>query len=230
MENIKRFEINTEGIDYACTDVHGTFSQLEAKLIEINFNFNADRLFLGGDLVDRGPENEKVLEWLAKPYVHSIMGNHEEMAIHYTFGTADPSMYICNGGSWFIKLSREQQEAIANRFKELPYVMEIETALGTIGMVHADPIFENWGDLIAEFDTEDVQQLEQITSAVTWTRDLVYEHDVNHKGVYGVRAVICGHTPLDVPKKIGNVHFIDTGACFREGRTTIMRLDTLEVV
>jgi len=38
-----------------------------------------DQLFSVGDLVDRGPESHRVLEWLARPWFFAICGNHDFM-------------------------------------------------------------------------------------------------------------------------------------------------------
>ena len=78
---MKQFEPNPNGRDFVVGDIHGCWSKLTDDLKQLNFNFDTDRLFCTGDLVDRGPESHLALEWLAYPWFHSVRGNHEDMAI-----------------------------------------------------------------------------------------------------------------------------------------------------
>ena len=65
---------NERGRDFAVGDVHGHFSRLQEGLDRLGFDPARDRLFSVGDLVDRGPENEAALEWLAQPWFHAVQG------------------------------------------------------------------------------------------------------------------------------------------------------------
>ena len=88
-----------------------------------------DRLFSVGDLVDRGPDNEAALEWLAKPWFHAVQGNHEALAItRVRGGKLDLAMYREAGGGWFIDLPRAEQLRFVERFEQLPIAIEVESA------------------------------------------------------------------------------------------------------
>lgn len=58
---VKRFAANTAGRDIAVGDIHGHLTRLVHALAEIKFDESVDRLFSVGDLVDRGPECEDVI-------------------------------------------------------------------------------------------------------------------------------------------------------------------------
>ncbi|EOV9087845.1 metallophosphoesterase [Pseudomonas aeruginosa] len=48
---------------------------------EAQFSPTHDRLFVVGDLIDRGPGSHRCARFLAQPYVHAVRGNHEDMLL-----------------------------------------------------------------------------------------------------------------------------------------------------
>ncbi len=55
---VMHYQENNIGNDYVCGDVHGCYDKLQEALDEIGFDPTKDRLFIVGDLVDRGPQSE----------------------------------------------------------------------------------------------------------------------------------------------------------------------------
>lgn len=84
---VHRYTQNTIGRDFAVGDIHGMFRLLQTELDGIGFDPLVDRLFSVGDLVDRGPDSELALEWIAKPWFHAVQGNHEDMATRMPSGS-----------------------------------------------------------------------------------------------------------------------------------------------
>lgn len=225
---LQHFTINRGGRDFAVGDIHGCYSKLQAVLLSIGFDCTRDRLFAVGDLVDRGPENAAVLEWLARPWFHSVMGNHDNMALRWPNGCMQEANYRENGGAWNIDQPRAAQERIAQAMAELPFAIEIETSAGLVGLVHADVPRSSWqaftAALLGEHGTAKARN---VSSMAMWSRERIGANNIS--GVAGVRAVVAGHTPLTEPLVLGNVYHIDTGAVF--GREfTILDLETLEFV
>lgn len=60
-------------------DVHGNYKSLTSSLEKSGCNVNADTIIFVGDVVDRGKENAKVVNFIAehKGNIHLICGNHE---------------------------------------------------------------------------------------------------------------------------------------------------------
>ena len=69
-EAVLRFGLNEDGRDFVVGDIHGMFQHLTELLEQIEFDEGSDRLFSVGDLVDRGPESHRALEWLDKPWFY----------------------------------------------------------------------------------------------------------------------------------------------------------------
>ncbi|CAM4379067.1 metallophosphoesterase [Kerstersia similis] len=223
---VQHFSINPVGRDFAVGDIHGCYSKLDAALRRIGFDTGRDRLFAVGDLVDRGPENPAVLDWLAKPWFHSVMGNHDDMALRWPNGRMQAANYRENGGAWNIDQPREAQERIARAMAELPCAIEVETAAGLVGLVHADVPRRSWQAFISALQGEQgATKARNVSSMAMWSRERASTQ--NAVGVEGIRAVVVGHTPLAEPMVLGNVYHIDTGAVF--GREfTLLDLARLE--
>ncbi|WP_409305053.1 metallophosphoesterase [Peribacillus sp. SCS-155] len=74
---------------YYISDIHGYFDPFITLLSHVKFNPGSDRLIIGGDMINRGPDSAKVLEWVREnsaaypDSIHVILGNHEEMMIWY---------------------------------------------------------------------------------------------------------------------------------------------------
>lgn len=143
---IKRFARNVAGRDYVVGDIHGCFTRLQAHLDAIGFDPSRDRLFSVGDLVDRGPESDLSIEWLDKPWFHAVRGNHEDMAIRWPRGNMDAAHYAANGGAWNVGNPPALRQLFADYFSALPIAIELETADGLIGIVHAECPFPCWQD------------------------------------------------------------------------------------
>jgi bis(5'-nucleosyl)-tetraphosphatase (symmetrical) len=81
---------------YAVGDVHGCFASLEALLARLPFETARDRLWLVGDLVNRGPDNVAVLRWarqaerrLGERFV-CVLGNHDLHLLRRAAGLRTP--------------------------------------------------------------------------------------------------------------------------------------------
>lgn len=215
---IQKFKKNIPARDLIVGDIHGHFSKLQSALDDAGFDpEGGDRLFSVGDLVDRGPESDDALEWLSKPWFHAVQGNHEGMAIDWAMGMGDRSNYVRNGGAWNVGNTQAVRQLYADAFAALPVAIELETALGTVGIVHAGCPYSDWTRFAAALESQDSKPMERdhLILMATWSRDRITKMDDSM--VTGVRAVVVGHTPMERMTSLGNTIFIDTGGWHPKG-------------
>jgi len=112
---VRHFENNKKGRDFIVGDIHGHYDELILSLEGLQFNFDKDRLFSVGDLVDRGTQSHKVVELLSENWFFAVRGNHEQMIINRyenpvnkpawsnTVRTREDAerIHAANGGQWF---------------------------------------------------------------------------------------------------------------------------------
>lgn len=227
---VRRFTRNTKGRDLIIGDIHGCFTKMGAALRAVGFNPEAgDRLFSVGDLVDRGPESIEALNFLTADFVHAVAGNHEDMAVRWPNGNMDAQNYVANGGAWMIALDREMQCEVAATLSALPVAIELETAGGLVGIVHADCPFPTWGDFTASLEDPNISKtmLERVVDAAQWSRERI--NSMDNERISDVRAVVVGHTPMKEMTSLGNTLFIDTMGWRPEGKFTILDAATLQL-
>jgi serine/threonine protein phosphatase 1 len=86
---------------YVIGDVHGQYDGL-MKLLEEFAPGADDKLYFLGDLIDRGAQSSKVVEWVINNNHTCLKGNHEQMCIE-AFDAPETSMlwqgWLTNGGA-----------------------------------------------------------------------------------------------------------------------------------
>jgi bis(5'-nucleosyl)-tetraphosphatase (symmetrical) len=77
---------------YAIGDIHGCFETLQALLEAIRFSPRDDRVWLVGDLVNRGPRSADVVRWAAGlgDRAVTVLGNHDLHLLARAAGLARP--------------------------------------------------------------------------------------------------------------------------------------------
>jgi len=113
---------------YAIGDIQGCFSELEQLLNEINFSTSTDQLWFVGDLVNRGPQSLKTIQYIRSLTDSAIcvLGNHD---IH---------LIACHAGVQTCK-----PKSSLNQILQHPLADEIINWLRCQPLLHHDPEL-NW--------------------------------------------------------------------------------------
>lgn len=213
-EPVKRYTLNTRGRDFVVGDIHGCFSKVEISLEKIGFDYETDRLFCTGDLIDRGPESNQIVDFIQHPWVHSVRGNHEQLLIDIIDNQDMQELEYNiqkNGMGWFEKVKdADEIKNIRKHIGALPFVVEIETKHGLVGIIHAEvPIGMSWGAFTSSIRDRD----HSITRSSLWGRTRIMEP--NDSSVPGINKIFCGHTVVPGITRLGNMRYVDTGHVFK---------------
>ena len=206
---IQRHTENTHGRDFFVGDIHGQYDLLIKAMRRVEFDKTIDRLFSVGDLIDRGTDSFQCLSLAFEPWFYGVRGNHEMLALNaLLLGGMHWELWLANGGAWILREDLiEVKQVLHKALHYLPYAREIEVFGKRISLVHAEPP-SDW----AEIERADRGQL-------LWSRERISSGCTTP--VANIHAVIVGHTILDNPVQLGNVHYIDTGA-FHTGNLTLI--------
>lgn len=198
---------NRHGRDFVVGDVHGQYSVLRNLLVTADYQSDIDRLFFVGDLIDRGPENEKCLQLLLEDNVHAVQGNHERM--FYEVMTNSSAWMTLkdywddkNGGGWtrdWFERKAPELTFWVHHVSRLPYVLHVEAGKkDPFWVVHAElwsPYCDVTEHNIARVvDTLDDEQIR----IFQWSRQLARDHFLG-RSVHLPGPVYCGHTPVPTP-------------------------------
>ncbi len=194
---------NPAGTDWLCGDLHGQYCALQRALTGAAFNPAQDRLFLLGDVVDRGPKSKELLNWvLATDYVQSVMGNHELMFVASSFDFRYREKHRLIGGEWVDKIDFfEYRKLTAQCVKQMPLTITLACERGNLGLVHAQSPADNW---------QDVQQAalsDRFAIDCTWPWNRAQGPN---QAITGVTAVVSGHIGTAEVVRKGNQVWIDT--------------------
>lgn len=200
---------------YVVGDIHGCYGMLMSQLTKIGFDKENDVLIATGDLIDRGYQNLECLKLIYEPWFFTAIGNHEEMLID-ALAANNCAFY----DPWVTYLKDEEalqvKEAVKYLAKNFPYILEVHHKGKTNVICHAD-YPSNTYDKDTLYDTD----------LLIWSRDRVEKFiggglpAVQNSIITGADRFIFGHVPLKNYTSIGNLYYIDTGACFGYNLTVI---------
>jgi len=218
MSVVKTLTENIEGRDFVIGDLHGSYHLLDHAISRINFNPEIDRIISVGDLINKGPQSMRCLEFLKKPWFYAVRGNHEDLFIN---------SYSCKRGidnikskfainnqqnlGWTSYITDEYRRELYEEFMKLPIIIEIPDNGMITAIIHGEvPIGMSWNEFKDNINFGD----EDTINSALCSRDR-FNQNINDK-INGIDRIFCGHTPQrNGVKKLGNCFYIDTGAVYK---------------
>lgn len=222
---------NTKGRDFLCADIHGKFDPLLNALSYVEFN-EKDRLFMLGDLCDRGTQNQEALDFLnTHDNVYSVLGNHEQFCLHGYDIYENPqhdiiNTHIYNGGGWWYDIDMQHPQKRKKYYDIMNSMYDFMTVKVNgkkIGLCHAEPLAD-WNDMYKDFVKHDYMDN---ANTVFWSRYYANELIHNIKPIENIDLVFCGHTPIlyaTEPKQKHNVYYCDNGFWYTDGEPMLINL------
>lgn len=211
--------INDRGRDFVVGDLHGCIAEFDRLLRRIKFDFQKDRMFSVGDLVDRGPESMECLRLLREPWFFAVKGNHEDMMLEAIACNlrSGAEHWINNGGDWGIERFEDGDPeffALAELSDASPYALTVHSReFGLVGIAHAEPP-SKWDEKCVEHEVEQI----------TWSRRKI---NAREKGKVsdGADFSAHGHCIIDqvTYKEDFKAFWIDLG-CFATGRICALQI------
>jgi hypothetical protein len=118
---------------------------------------------------------------------------------------------------WYVeKRGTQIAEDLVSEIMWLPAVIEIETDIGLVVVVHAEvrPIYGHWNE-VKEYLASHDNQAELDSSFLLTGRTRLMKGTLQpDRVVEGVDLIISGHTSVKKPTLLGNSLFIETGIVF----------------
>lgn len=224
MTSVLKLSKNTTGRDFTVGDIHGSFFLLEKALEAAGFNPGTDRVICVGDLVNRGPESRRALEFLDQDWFFSLRGNHDnDISRHITQmnlkgRAAVREEFEKAGRGWLLDLTSDEQAIYSMKLRSLPFAIEVQMNDGsTAGFVHAEvPEEQSWPEFLTLIEQGCPETRE---AAIRQRKRIVAAHNDNavKLNVEGIDRLFSGHTlaPNRGPLVSGNWCLLDTGASNR---------------
>lgn len=125
---------------YVVSDLHGCYDAFKSMLRCIRF-LDEDEMYVLGDVVDRGPEPIRLLQFIReRENMTLLMGNHEYM-MHDALTGGDYDLWMSNGGvvtaRQFYSLPKTEQDGLLDYVYNLPMCLDVSAGGRDYVLVHA---------------------------------------------------------------------------------------------
>jgi len=171
------------------SDIHANFPALSAAL-KSTTRYGVEKVFVAGDLVDRGPHPVEVLRYLNKQNIPAIKGNVENKLLKLRNNPKRTSKMLKKKSAHLAWTALQLQKSEWAYLESLPGNLDFELCSKRILLVHGSPLSDE--DYIYPSITN--------TGLKAKLKDL--KPDI----------LICGHTHIPFLKAFGSLRLINCGA------------------
>ncbi len=163
---------------YAIGDIQGCYEEFQQLLSAINYKPEKDRLWLLGDIINRGPRNLETVDFImSAPNVETVLGNHD---LHF-LALATTSRSQSRSDTLDDLLGSQRLQEIVDWMRRLPLILHSEEFDCTIVHAGIPPIWSINDALSYAAEVEDVLRSDEYPgffnhmygdSPARWSEDL----------------------------------------------------------
>jgi hypothetical protein len=166
--------IYTPGKYAVIADIAGQYNALMRLVAQIPANYE---IILLGDLIDRGPDSRKVVQWMIDNNIRSVYGNHEDMCCRCSERHIyERNIWDYNGGTATLKSYKKIPGLLNNHRKileQLPLMITLDVEFNGFSKVilsHA-PIHRKYpADVIEAELRQDIDNYYGLDGSIIWNR------------------------------------------------------------
>lgn len=198
-------------------DIHGHYKTLKALVKKLPTN---EKIVITGDLIDRGPNSRKVIQFVRENQIDCVMGNHEQMAAKSRTDYSLYKMWLQIGGKQTVDCYKKK--AIDPEFKKdmnflshLPLYLEYQ-------IEGAQDLLVSHSVMVPHLEIKETD-FEAFEEAVLWYH--FYSDKMNkHKKFFNV----FGHTPSSSVRIYEGGACVDTG-CYQTGWLSALQYPQMKI-
>ena len=167
---------------YAIGDIQGCYSELSSLLSLIQFNPNYDKVYLVGDLVNRGPQSLEVLRLVKSfyPAMEVVLGNHDLHLLACWAGVSKPK----DVDTLDTILNAADVDELLHWLRKQPLMIELFDCYishaginPTISIAEALRIAENCSKKLSSDEFKQWLEVMYGNAPATWSADLSAENE-----------------------------------------------------
>lgn len=133
-------------------DIHGCFYEYKMLLEKVDYSKNQDRLILIGDLINKGPMSERVVEEVIENNIECVMGNHELRLLH----EYDKKNFTFPSVACLKKYFKDDFHKVVEKIRNFPLFIEDENFIAVhAGVSPQRPISDISSDILTRIRTWD---------------------------------------------------------------------------
>lgn len=230
---------------YVMSDIHGYYNSFIKMLEKINFN-NEDKLYVIGDLIDRGPSSLKIIEYCRRhDNIEVLKGNHEYMLEMANKDRGLRKCWLRSGGDITLdeleesyKDDSEYEKSLNEWVENLPLFESVKVNGNEFFLTHAGISKDLFNTYRKKFKLGKWHKID-LLDLFEWAVNYL-DYDENNilwsKGIFGSKFtftrdyLVIGHTPTKSKKieKINKVYNIDCGSYEENGYLGCLCLDNFK--
>lgn len=225
LEEVLQSTLDSGNSVWVVGDIHGHADELDCLISALELS-ERDHLVCVGDLIDRGPNSRGVVSRFREhPRFHSILGNHEYLAIQCIHENGQVILdydWLLNGGGGTLRSYGIEDIECRQSLETHPSLSTLSDDLHWMRTLPLECVLNDWRIVHAGYHPF-LPIDKQGVRTICWVRDVF----LNHKTpIDPLRCVVHGHTPTLLIDGSGEGEPALSQQQLKDGRPVRIGLDT----